>query len=100
LAKFAPDSGYVRVAVELGWVGLIVYCSFFATILIVGIRNYYRMRNHLLKSYLAALVAVVFSLVIANYPQEALIQAPTILIFYIVMALIVKLKILDEKITY
>ncbi len=99
LAKFAPDSGYVRVAVELGWVGLIVYCSFFATILIVGIRNYYRMRNHLLKSYLAALVAVVFSLVIANYPQEALIQAPTILIFYIVMALIVKLKILDEKIT-
>jgi len=85
LAKFAPDSGYVRVAVELGWVGLIV-----------GIRNYYRMKDPLLKTYMAALLSVVFGIVIANYPQEALIQAPTILIFYIVMAFIVRLKKLDE----
>lgn len=98
LAKFAPDSGYVRVAVELGWIGLIVYCGFFAVVLIIGIRNYYRMTNPLLKTYLAALLGVVFSLVVANYPQEALIQAPTILIFYIIMAFIVKLKKLDEAI--
>jgi putative inorganic carbon (HCO3(-)) transporter len=98
LAKFAPDSGYVRVAVELGWVGLIVYCIFFSVVLIVGIRNYYRMKDPLLKTYLAALLGVVFSLVVANYPQEALIQAPTILIFYIIMALIVRLKKIDESI--
>jgi len=97
LAKFAPDSGYVRVAVELGWIGLIVYCLFFSVILITGIRNYYRMNNPLLKTYLAALLGVVFSIVIANYPQEALIQAPTILIFYIIMAFIIKLKKLDES---
>lgn len=96
LAKFAPDSGYVRVAVELGWVGLIVYCIFFITVLIVGVRNYYRMKDPLLRTYMAALLAVVFGIVIANYPQEALIQAPTILIFYIIMAFIVRLKKLDE----
>jgi putative inorganic carbon (hco3(-)) transporter len=97
LAKFAPDSGYVRVAVELGWIGLIVYCIFFFVILITGIRNFYRMHDPELKAYMAALLAVVFGLVIANYPQEALIQAPTILIFYIIMAFVVRLKKLDEQ---
>lgn len=96
LAKFAPDSGYVRVAVELGWVGLIIYCIFFIVIITVGVRNYYRMSDPLLKAYLAGLLCSIFSIVIANYPQEALIQAPTILIFYIMMALVVRLKKLDE----
>lgn len=96
LASFAPDSGYVRVAVELGWVGLAVYCLFFMVILITGIRNYYRMRDPQLKAYMAAIVSVVFSLVIGNYPQQVLIQVPTILIFYAVMAMIIRLRELDE----
>jgi hypothetical protein len=96
LSKFAPDSGYRRVAVELGWLGLIVYCIFFGTILIVGVRNYYRMHDPLLKTYMAGVLGAIFSIVVANYPQEALIQVPTILIFYIMMALIIKLKKLDE----
>jgi putative inorganic carbon (hco3(-)) transporter len=96
LAQFAPDSGYVRVAVELGWLGLAIYCVFFIVILIVGIRNYYRIRDPELKAYMAALVSIVFSIVIANYPQQALIQVPTILIFYAIMAMIVRLRELDE----
>ncbi|MBX2898315.1 MAG: O-antigen ligase family protein [Cyclobacteriaceae bacterium] len=97
LSKFAPDSGYVRVAVELGWFGLLIYCVFFAAILITGIRNYYRMHDPELKAYLAAILSAIFAIVIANYPQEALIQAPTILIFYFLMAFIVKLKKFDEQ---
>ncbi|HMJ71575.1 MAG TPA: O-antigen ligase family protein [Cyclobacteriaceae bacterium] len=99
LSKFAPDSGYVRVAVELGWLGLIIYCVFFITIIVVGVRNYYRMQDPLLKAYLAGILAAIFSIIIANYPQEALIQAPTILIFYIMMALVVRLKKLDTTST-
>ncbi len=86
-------------AVELGWVGLIIYCIFFVVIISVGVRNYYRMQDPLLKAYLAGILASIFSIVIANYPQEALIQAPTILIFYIMMALVVRLKKLDETTT-
>ncbi|HEY9049709.1 MAG TPA: O-antigen ligase family protein [Ohtaekwangia sp.] len=96
LADFAPDSGYVRVAVELGWVGLLLYCTFFVVILTVGIRNYYRTRSPELRAYLAALLAVVFSLVIGNYPQQVLIQVPTILIFYAIMAMLVRLREIDE----
>ncbi|MEJ0031880.1 MAG: hypothetical protein WDO15_16565 [Bacteroidota bacterium] len=57
------------------------------------------MQDPLLKAYLAGILASIFSIVIANYPQEALIQAPTILIFYIMMALVVRLKKLDETTT-
>ena len=28
LAKFPPDSGYVRVAVEMGYIGLLLFCVF------------------------------------------------------------------------
>jgi putative inorganic carbon (HCO3(-)) transporter len=99
LSSFAPDSGFVRVAVELGWVGLLLYCAFFAVILIVGIRNYYRMRSPELKAYMAALVAVVFSIVIGNYPQQVLIQVPNVLVFYAIMAMIVRLRELDKVTT-
>src|SRR5262249_18386596 len=37
LAKFPPDSGYVRVAVEMGWIGLFIYCTFSFIILYTGI---------------------------------------------------------------
>ena len=98
LAEFAPDSGYVRVAVELGWIGLIIYCMLFMAILITGIRNYYRMHDPRLKAYMAAILSVVFSLVIGNYPQQVLIQVPTILIFYAIMAMVVRLRELDKAI--
>lgn len=97
IANFAPDSGYVRVAVELGWIGLIIYCLLFVAILVVGIHNYYKIRDPVLKAYMAGILAVVYSLVVANYPQEVLIQVPTVLIFYVIMALVVKLKDLDAK---
>lgn len=99
LASFNPDSGYVRVAVELGWIGLAIYCLFFITILIVGIRNYYRIRDPEIKAYMAAMISVVFSIVVANYPQQALIQVPTILVFYAIMAMIIRLRELDESTT-
>lgn len=95
LAEFAPDSGYVRIAVELGWIGLFLYCAFFATILIVGVHNYYLINDPELKAYMASIVAVVYAIAVGNYPQQAIIQVPNILIFYALMAMIVKMKDLD-----
>ena len=36
-------------------------------------------------------------LVIASYPQEAILQVPTSIIFYLFLAAIVKLKDFDEN---
>ncbi|WP_229216428.1 O-antigen ligase [Dyadobacter sp. 3J3] len=97
LAKFPPDSGYVRVAVELGWVGLFIFCCLMFTIMRVGINNYYSIQNPELKVYCLCLLLMIFAYNIGNYPQEALVQFPANIYFSVCMALINVVGILDRK---
>jgi len=99
VAGFPADSAYVKIAVEMGYLGLAIYCAFFAVVLIVGIRGYYRIRSPELKAYMAGLVAVVFSIAVANYPQIAAMQLPNAFIFYAIIASIVRLPDFDKEIT-
>jgi hypothetical protein len=100
LAQFPPDSGYVRVAMELGWVGLLLICTLFFTSLYVGIKNYFTIRDPELKSYCLAMVLIVFALAIANYPQEAIVQYPLSIYFYMILAIITVTKLLDNQIDH
>jgi hypothetical protein len=88
LANFPPDSGYVRAAVELGTIGIILLCSLVFLALYTGINNYYIIRDPTLKSYNLAATLVIFVYNIGNYPQEAIVQFPSNIIFYLCMALI------------
>jgi len=88
LAGFPPDSGYVRVAVELGWIGLLLICSMMFIILKTGINNYFKIKNPELKAYCLAATVVVFVLNIGNFPQEAIVQFPSNILFYFATALI------------
>lgn len=88
LASFPPDSGYVRVAVELGWMGLLIFCIMMFTVLKTGIHHYYRIKNTELKTYCLAMVLVIFVLNLGNYPQEALVQFPSNINFYLAAAII------------
>ena len=95
LANFPPDSGYVRVAVETGWVGLLIFCTLMFIILKVGINNYYTIKDPTLKSICLAMILVIFAYHIGNYPQEAIVQFPSNTLFYLVAAIIVITKRLD-----
>jgi hypothetical protein len=97
LANFPPDSGYMRVAVEAGWIGLALYLSMLFVAMKTGIQNYFRMKDPELRSYMLATLITFFVLILANFPQEAIIQLPTNVIFFIVMALLTKLKTLEEE---
>jgi len=98
LANFPPDSGYIRVAVELGWVGLIIFCTLMFTILKTGINNYYQIKDPELKTYCLAMTLIVFAYNIANFPQEALVQFPSNVFFSLEAALItVTLRLDIEK---
>ncbi|WP_026763152.1 O-antigen ligase family protein [Sediminibacterium salmoneum] len=97
LANFPPDSGYVRVAVETGWVGLLIFCTLMFIILKVGINNYYTIKDPTLKSICLAMILVIFAYHIGNYPQEAIVQFPSNTLFYLVAALIVITKRLDSQ---
>ncbi len=96
LSKFPHDSGYVRFAVEEGWIGLLIYVTFLFVVLLTGIRYYLRVKDPNIKNLYLAINCVIFILAIANYPQEAIAQLPTSLIFYILLACLVRLKDFDE----
>lgn len=97
LANFPPDSGYVRVAVELGWIGLFLICMLMFVILKTGIKNYFLIQNPELKSYCMAATVIVFVLNIGNFPQEAIVQFPTNILFVLVAALIPVTLKLDQS---
>lgn len=97
LANFPPDSGYVRIAVELGWVGLFLFCLLMFFILREGIINYFAIRNPELKTYCLAMLLAVFAYNIGNYPQEALVQFPSNIYFYLAAAIINITRILDDQ---
>ncbi len=97
LAGFPPDSGYLRVAVELGWIGLLLFCTLVFVMLKTGIDSFYRIRNPELKSYCLAMTLIIFVLGIGNYPQEALVQFPSSINFYLAISLILVSFRLDNQ---
>lgn len=97
LAKFPPDSGYVRVAVELGYIGLLLFCTLMFTVLYIGINNYFLIRDPELRNYCLAMVLVVFAFNIGNFPQQAIVQFPSNILFYLAIALINVLKRIDDR---
>ncbi len=96
LAKFPPDSGYVRIAVEAGWVGLMIYLGLLFVSLKTGIKSYFRLKDPKVKVYLLSMLTVLFALVVANFPQEAISQYPTNLVFFMILAIINNAKKLER----
>lgn len=97
LANFPPDSGYVRVAVEAGTLGLLVICIMIFVALRTGINNYYLIKDGELKTICMTMTMVVFIYNIANYPQEAFAQFPSNIIFFFCIALITITRNLDKQ---
>jgi hypothetical protein len=95
LAKFPPDSGYVRVAVEMGWIGLLLFCIFNFVILYKGITYYYLIRDPELKSYCLAMILFIFAFDVGNFAQQAFVQYPSNILFYLAMAILVVTRRLD-----
>ena len=95
LSYFAHDSGFVRVAVEMGWIGLIIYMALLFKILQTGIYYYLRVRDPVIKTMYLAINCLIFILIVASYPQEIIILLPTSIIFYMCTAAIIRLKDFD-----
>lgn len=96
LAGFPPDSGYVKAAIETGWIGLFLQCLLYFFILQSGLKVYLTCRHKILKPYLIATVVCVFAFVIAQYGQEATDQIPQCFLFYSCLAVIAKAKIVEQ----
>ena len=97
LAGFAHDSLYVRLAVETGWLGLLIYMGLLFTAMRTSIRYYFRVKDPTIKTLYLGFTITVFLLALASYPQEAITLLPTSVIFYIMLAMIARLKDFDPN---
>lgn len=92
LSQFPPDSAYVRIAVEAGWIGLLLYLGLMFTVLWTGIRGLFRTYSVRLKAWYHAYLTFVFLVIVANFFQEVTTQLPTGIMFVIAMAVMVNLE--------
>lgn len=95
LSKFPHDSSFVRMAVELGWIGLILYTLFHYAVLRTGLYYFIRCRDPLIKAVYAGITTWCFMLTVACYAQEAILQQPMNVIYNIFLAVLVTLKNFD-----
>ena len=97
LSKFPPDSTFVRLAVEVGWIGLFLYLILYYTILHVGVKDYIRIKDRNLKAICAGMLTCLYSIAIASYPQQTTNQVPTSLLFFIAAAIINRARFFDKQ---
>lgn len=95
LSSFPHDSSFVRMAVELGWIGLILYTLMHYVVLRTGLYYFIRCRDPFIKSVYAGITTWCFMLAVACYAQEAILQLPTNVIYNIFLAMLVSLKNFD-----
>jgi putative inorganic carbon (hco3(-)) transporter len=74
LAGVPPDSGYLKIALELGWIGLIFSLSFFSYITIKGINNYFSSEDPTIKLYTLVYLVPFFAISVGQYTQDSLFQ--------------------------
>lgn len=97
LAGFPPDSGLLKLAIEMGWIGLALTMLLYLTVLYQGIYYYFRIKNEEYKKYIVAITCALFSIVVTLYAQVSIGQIPNAFFFYAVMSLFKRLMEFDEK---
>jgi putative inorganic carbon (HCO3(-)) transporter len=78
--RFSTDSGFLRVAMERGWIGLFVNMFYYATAMIYGAFCYYRAKSEKIKIFYAAYMAAFFAISVAHFTQDATGQKPIVII--------------------
>jgi putative inorganic carbon (hco3(-)) transporter len=91
-----PDSGYLATALELGWIGLIIFMSFFAAVVVKGIDNHFLISDPLLRNLNLVYLVPFFALTIGHFTQHAMFSKPANLIVIATYALLIRLPKFDK----
>lgn len=85
LAGFDPDGGYLEIALETGWVGLLLFLLLIIATVLRGIHNYFSIKDPLVRIAVLVYLVPFFALTIAQIAQTAMFSKP--LDFLVVMTL-------------
>lgn len=88
LANFPPDSGIIRVAVELGWIGLIIFLIIYVTAFLKGLMAYWCMPQSIQKIQVAGILCMLPPLGIVELGQEVAGVFPMSLLFWVLLGLL------------
>jgi putative inorganic carbon (HCO3(-)) transporter len=97
LGNFQPDSSYVKRAAETGWIGLGIICVLYFFTLKIGITRYFRARDERIKILTTACVTSLFAFYIAEFAQVAVGGISDVVVYYPLLAMILKLKHYDKE---
>jgi putative inorganic carbon (HCO3(-)) transporter len=95
--QWDPDSGYLKTALERGYIGLLIQLGLYATILIFGIINYFKTTDPSIKIIYCAYLCGFFALSIANFAQDSMEQKPVNLILMGSIASMIALSTLKKE---
>jgi len=98
LAGFPPDGAYFALALQEGWLGLLLNNIFFFLILFYCVRYFYKCKSEEIKTYYAAMGSMLFALFLGAYAQFTITSVPQSLIFIIFLGVIAKLHTFDQPV--
>jgi O-antigen ligase len=94
LDGFPPDSGYLRTALEQGWIGLLLIMINIYLVMQYMVANYFASRTEQEKQFTLVILCVMFSLVVSIYAQESSGLIESALLYYALNGISIKLKYL------
>ncbi|NTU74304.1 O-antigen ligase family protein [Candidatus Roizmanbacteria bacterium] len=97
LASFPPDSGFIRVAVELGWIGFSFYLILWVSILLKSVIAYLRVKDEELKSVTLAIICMFVGVFVVESAQDVVGKIPFNLLFWVFTAILFKAIKIDAN---
>jgi putative inorganic carbon (HCO3(-)) transporter len=92
-----PDSGYLLTALEMGWVGLIIFLVFFFIVIARGVKNYFALKDPLLKTLTLVYIVPFLALSVAHFTQDAMFQKPVNLLVIVTYAIVIRIPSFEKK---
>jgi putative inorganic carbon (HCO3(-)) transporter len=90
IGEFATDSEYVKTAVELGWIGLFLWCTILAVLFGYGVAVYFREGGKEWRPIVALVLTLFFMIIVASYTQEVFISVTISILFSSLLGILAK----------
>ncbi len=97
LSKFPPDSGFMKILAEEGWIGLLLHLFFYYIILRIGLKGCFHSVNPKIKTLYLTITICIFSMIVGQYSQVTLSSYPLVLFYFTSLIILYKLKDYDTS---
>jgi len=90
-----PDSGYMQILMDQGYIGLLLTLIAYFVIMKTGIRYFYKVKDPTLKTLYVANLVFIFALMAGQISQMAIPMYPSVFYLYMAFALLLKMHYFD-----